>query len=142
MRCTELTLNSKAQYEIQFKKWNLRKNLTNEEWDYVHVCIRKRKREEKDSDVYFNLTKIPEKRIKKELSRRYPISYKDFGGISNNHWLALQECLFKLTCYKVSIPKTPEAISVSTPDPVSCYTIDLTDLPWFRFQSLTESTGW
>ncbi|MCJ1269666.1 hypothetical protein MMC22_009558 [Lobaria immixta] len=111
---------TKAQYEIQFKKWDLRKNLTNKEWDYVHSRVEKRKREEKDSDVYFKRTKIPEKKLKKELSRRYTISYKDFTGA-------------------LSSPSTPEAISISTPNPVSGYTVDMTDLPWFRFQPLMES---
>jgi glyoxylate carboligase len=61
--------NSKAQYEDQLKKWDMRKNLKASEWKYIAHRIQKRKREGLESDIYFNDTPIPPKKIKKEVSR-------------------------------------------------------------------------
>lgn len=58
--------------------------------------MRKRKFDGKESDVYFNGSKVPEKKIKKQMSR---------------HFTLTQEQLFEQT----PIPSTPEAITVATP---------------------------
>ena len=58
--------------------------------------MRKRKFDGKESDVYFNGSKVPEKKIKKQMSR---------------HFTLTQEQMFDTT----PIPSTPEAISVATP---------------------------
>ena len=89
-------LNSKAQYETQLKKWDFRKNMTNKEWDYTLLRMRKRKFDGKESDVYFNGSKVPEKKLKKQMSRHFPLT---------------QDQLFDTT----PIPSTPEAITVETP---------------------------
>ncbi|KAF4633915.1 hypothetical protein G7Y89_g4202 [Cudoniella acicularis] len=60
---------SKAQYELQFKKWNFRKNQTAEEWKILAHKIVKRKREQKDSEVSFNGKLISPKKLRKETLR-------------------------------------------------------------------------
>jgi Clr5 domain len=61
--------NSKGRYETRFQKWNLRKNLRSSEWKYVSHRIQKRKREGKESVVYFNRVAIAPEKVKKEISR-------------------------------------------------------------------------
>ena len=70
--------------------------MTKKEWDYALRRMRKRKLDGKESDVYFNGSKVPEKKIKKQMSRHYSLS---------------QEQLLDTT----PIPNTPEAIIVATP---------------------------
>ncbi|MCJ1349153.1 hypothetical protein MMC31_007389 [Peltigera leucophlebia] len=87
---------SEAQYETQLKKWDFRKNMTKKEWDYTLLRMRKRKFDGKESDVYFNGSKVPEKKVKKQMSR---------------HFSLIQEQFFDTA----PIPSTPEAITVATP---------------------------
>jgi hypothetical protein len=47
----------------------MRKNLKASEWKYAAHRIQKRKREGLESDVYFNDTPIPPKKVRKEVSR-------------------------------------------------------------------------
>ena len=118
-------MNSKAQYETQLKKWNIRKNLTNEEWNYTLLQVRKRKFDGKESDVYLNGRVVPEKRIKKEMSRHFTLTQEQFLDT-------------------VSIPSTPEAITVSTPAATvstAAGNIIFRNLPYFQFQALLESAG-
>lgn len=70
--------------------------MTKKEWDYTLRRVRKRKFDGKESDVYFNGSKVPEKKVKKQMSRNYSLS---------------QEQLLDTT----PIPTTPEAIIVRTP---------------------------
>ena len=87
--------------------------------------VRKRKFDGKESDVYLNSRVVPEKRIKKEMSR---------------HFTLTQEQLF----HTVSIPSTPEAITVSTPNatvPTVAGNIILANLPYFQFQALLDSAS-
>lgn len=118
-------MNSKAQYETQLKKWDIRKNLTNEEWNYTLLKVRKRKFHGIESDVYLNGRTVPEKRIKKEMSRHFTLTQEQFFDT-------------------VSIPSTPEAITVSTPNATvlaaETNTV-LHNLPYFQFQALLESAG-
>ena len=67
---------SKAQYELQFKKWNLRKNMNKEEWNFVHHRIEKRRHEGKESETYFRNALVPNKKVKKETSRHLPPTFE------------------------------------------------------------------
>lgn len=91
-----LLFSSEAQYETQLKKWDFRKNMTKKEWDYTLLRMQKRKFDGKESDVYFNGSKVPEKKVKKQMSR---------------HFSLIQEQFFD----RIPIPSTPEAITVATP---------------------------
>jgi hypothetical protein len=59
----------------------MRKNLKASEWKYVAHHIQKRKREGLESEVYFNDTLIPPKKVKKEVSRYSLPTY--FSGMLN-----------------------------------------------------------
>lgn len=77
--------------------------MTKKEWDYALLRMRKRKLDGKESDVYFNGSKVSEKKVKKQKSRQFTL---------------IQEQFFDTT----PIPSTPEAITVATPQ----VTIDIT----------------
>ena len=74
---------SKAQFELQFKKWKFRKNLNNEEWEYVRHRSVKRQRDGKDSEAYINGSLISTKKIKKEVSRRFPPTFEESCASGN-----------------------------------------------------------
>ena len=118
-------MSSKAQYETQLRKWNIRKNLTNEEWNYTLLQVRKRKFDGKESDVYLNGRMVAEKRVKKEMSRHFTLTQEQSFGT-------------------VSIPSTPEAITVSTPNatvPAAAGNMILYNLPYFQLQAYLEPVG-
>jgi len=64
-----LNLRRKSQYELQFKKWQFRKNRTAEEWKIVAHKLTERKKEHKDSEVVLNGNLINPKKLRKETLR-------------------------------------------------------------------------
>ena len=102
--------NSKGRYETQFQKWNLRKNLRSSEWKYVSHRIQKRKREGKESVVYFNRVAIAPEKVKKEISRHDVPSYH-----SGNPIPVPRNEVGELTTSAAPTPKTPNEVSVCTP---------------------------
>lgn len=131
----------KAQYEGQFKRWNIRKNLTAEEWGYVHSQIEKRKFDEKESDVYLHGRLIPSKRVKKEISRRFPPTLKNSESTGNIRRYYLPACIAhdKLTSLKESSSNLPEAVFILTPEPVHDYDIGSNDLTWAQSPEMARS---
>ncbi|KAF2836920.1 hypothetical protein M501DRAFT_986739 [Patellaria atrata CBS 101060] len=85
---------SKAQYERQFKRWALRKNITSKEWKTVGHKIEKRKRNEKESEVIVDGIVIPTAKVRKETSR--------------NTFTAMEK-------YSAASARTPEGINIRTP---------------------------
>jgi hypothetical protein len=72
-----LTTGSKSQYELHFKKWRLRKNLTKPEWCQI---IRFMKGQPTDGDkiqVTFNGSVLSKERVARELAR--------YGSIEQRH---------------------------------------------------------
>jgi hypothetical protein len=61
--------NSKAQYVRQFNKWSLKKNSTQEDWEFIADRTKKRKLEGKESAVYIDGSLTPIKKLRKEISR-------------------------------------------------------------------------
>jgi hypothetical protein len=102
--------NSKGRYETQFQKWNLRKNLRSSEWKYVSHRIQKRKREGKESVVYFNRVAIAPEKVKKEISRHDMPTY-----LSGNPIFVPKNEVNELTISAEPTPKTPDEVSVCTP---------------------------
>jgi len=102
--------NSKGRYETQFQKWNLRKNLRSSEWKYVSYRIQKRKREGKESVVYFNRVAIAPEKVKKEISRHDVPTYH-----SSNLIFVPRNEVDELTIFAAPIPETPKEVSVCTP---------------------------
>jgi hypothetical protein len=62
-------VDSKAQYERQFKKWKFRKHRKQHDWASAGRIIKKRKGGGKGSDVYIDGVLIDTKKICKETSR-------------------------------------------------------------------------
>jgi hypothetical protein len=60
------------------KQWNLRKNLADPEWIAIDHKTKKRKAENKESAVYLNEFRIPTKKVKSELARRFPPTYGEW----------------------------------------------------------------
>jgi hypothetical protein len=115
----------------------MRKNLKASEWKDVAHRIQKRKREGLDSDIYFNDTLIPPKKVKKEVSRHSIPTY--ISGI-----LDIVELIFGplvLTHFKAPSPEASDSIRVGTPLASLSYNIGLDNLPFFQFQTLFESRG-
>ena len=65
-----LNLRRKSQYELQFKKWQFRKNRTAGEWKIVAHKLMKRKLKHKETEVILNGKFINPKKLSKE-TRRY-----------------------------------------------------------------------
>jgi hypothetical protein len=66
-------LCSKHQYTRQFRTWRLKKNSTEDTWKFVSRRLEKRKLEGRDqSEVEINDILIPEKKVRKEISRHVP----------------------------------------------------------------------
>jgi hypothetical protein len=61
--------HSKTQYIKQFKEWKWRKNLKSDEWKVIGEHIRRRKDEQKDSEVLFCGNPLSSEKVKKETSR-------------------------------------------------------------------------
>ncbi|PQE03124.1 multiple ankyrin repeats single kh domain protein [Rutstroemia sp. NJR-2017a BBW] len=61
---------TKNQYTAQFKKWGWRKNITSDEWRLIsRSIIQRREDHSKESEVYLNNVRIPDARIRKDISR-------------------------------------------------------------------------
>ena len=57
------------------------------EWGFIHPRIEKRKRSGKESEVFINDIQIPAKKLKKEISRRFPptLQQRSTSGIISMH---------------------------------------------------------
>ncbi|KAH8700390.1 fungal-specific transcription factor domain-containing protein [Talaromyces proteolyticus] len=93
--------SSKAMYERQLKKWGFHKNLKGNDWKIIQYKIEKRKRDGKRTDVYIRNTLVPEKKVKKEISRHAATIWETFYARN------------------APSPKTPEGMSINTPGQVS-----------------------
>ncbi|OAG17775.1 hypothetical protein CC77DRAFT_234946 [Alternaria alternata] len=61
---------SKSQYERQFRKWQLRKNLTGPEWTVIIRYMKRNSIRLEQVEVLFKGHEIPHKRILQEIARR------------------------------------------------------------------------
>jgi hypothetical protein len=107
---------SKAQYELQFKKWNFRKNRTAEEWKIVAHKITKRESEHKNSEVLVNGSLINPKKLRKE-TLRYRSRSGGTGIPLPSSYLNLPFPILGLTMIIAGLPPTPEAFIIRTPSP-------------------------
>jgi hypothetical protein len=67
--------DSKAQYERQFEKWNLRKYLNKDDYYFLHRRGQKRRLEHKD--IYFNGELLSAKKLKKDRARHAPSKFEE-----------------------------------------------------------------
>ena len=78
--CIADSVDSKAQYERQFKKWKFRKNRTHRDWELAAPIINKRKRSGKETNLYIDGVLIPPTKIRKEISRyNFPTIQERYG---------------------------------------------------------------
>ncbi|EKG17330.1 hypothetical protein MPH_05396 [Macrophomina phaseolina MS6] len=91
---------TKSQYEGQFRKWNIRKNLrkghAEQHWKLIKWKIEKRRKQGKETDVYMDGALLQSKKVKKEISR-YSIS-------------TMEGLVFHNKC-----PATPPSFNLRTP---------------------------
>ncbi|KAI0156908.1 ankyrin repeat-containing domain protein [Xylariaceae sp. FL1272] len=107
---------SKSQYEHKLKQWHIRKNSSKEVWQYV--CYQMNLRLGRATRVLFHGLPLPERKLRKEMSRYAPLpSLCDSGQT-------------------VRRPATPEdlMISIRTPSAVSLASPWPDNLPWFHFK--------
>jgi hypothetical protein len=83
-----LNLKSKAQYELQFKKWGFKKYRTADDWKIVAEKVKKRNRESKDSEVYINGALVNPKKLRKETLR--------YGSTSKKAEMQAQGSYFRI----------------------------------------------
>ncbi|KAH7401683.1 hypothetical protein BKA66DRAFT_565295 [Pyrenochaeta sp. MPI-SDFR-AT-0127] len=99
MRATHGFAASKSQYEYQFSKWRLRKNLKKQEWMMVLKTIQIRARQGKCSRVTFGKHLISDERIEREKTR-YGLVMTNQPSAGDGEGL---------------LPKLPPGIEVQTP---------------------------
>jgi len=63
---------SNAQYIRQFEKWAFKKNSSKDQWEGIAVEVRKRKYQGKESEIFVKNKRIPDKKLRKEISRYAP----------------------------------------------------------------------
>ncbi len=71
---------SKAQYIRQFEKWAFKKNSSKDQWEGIAVEVRKRKYHGKDSEIFVKNKRIPDKKLRKEISRYAPADRHEDSG--------------------------------------------------------------
>ena len=81
-------VDSKAQYERQFKKWKFRKNRKQHDWASAGRIMKKRKRGGKESDVYIDGVLVETKKMCKGNFAERP-SYLWPRYICHNFWYSL-----------------------------------------------------
>jgi hypothetical protein len=64
-----LMICSKSQYELHFKKWRLRKNLTKAEWRKIIKYLHEKAHHVEQVEALFNGSVLPKERIIREITR-------------------------------------------------------------------------
>lgn len=72
-----LIVGSKSQYELHFKKWRLRKNLTKAEWRKIIRFMKERAVRSEHIEVRFNRTVLSKERLDREIAR--------YGSVKEGH---------------------------------------------------------
>jgi hypothetical protein len=73
----------KAQFERHFKQWGLQKYKKRDIWVAVASRRAKRKREQKETELWIGHERIPEKKLKKELARNGYDAAFSYGSQGN-----------------------------------------------------------
>ena len=107
-------VETKSQFELQFKKWQFRKNCTAEEWRIVASKIRKRKRVYKESEVILNGHTINPKKLRKEIYR-----YGSLPIVPKTLLIGKPLCIYVNIMFspeeKGPSPPTPEGFNIRNP---------------------------
>jgi hypothetical protein len=65
-----LPVHSKSQYEKKTALWNMRKKITDREWNAILPRVQQRADRGRQTHLVFNGVRVDEKRIGRELDRR------------------------------------------------------------------------
>ncbi|PMD41131.1 ankyrin [Hyaloscypha variabilis F] len=128
---------TKSQYELQFKKWQFRKNRTADEWKIIARKLAERENEHKETEVVLNGNLINPKKLRKETLR-----YGSMSKAIQIHPLGPS-------------PPTPEGFIIRTPSPKSAPSMSMLSihppinispvlmdcLPFHQFNSIFGHTG-
>ncbi|KAF8249018.1 hypothetical protein K440DRAFT_230544 [Wilcoxina mikolae CBS 423.85] len=110
---------SEDEYGRQFKNWNFRKNLKHSDWEYIHQLLGKRKRDGKKCVVYFDGIEIPEKKVKREMSRRFlpTLGQRWISAVTQQRVEGITVCTPTAgqSWVTAASPPSPEGITVCTP---------------------------
>lgn len=131
--------DSKSQYVLQLSKWNVGKYSSRNVWTSAAALIRKRKLEGKQTEIHVDGKKVPEKKLRKALSR--PSNSQDEP---TTHLCRFPGSVFtSLSLIYQTADSTFGSSGVTAYTPKSEHTrdIEICDLPWFHFQSLLESSS-
>ncbi|KAK4442457.1 ankyrin repeat-containing protein, partial [Podospora aff. communis PSN243] len=111
------TLFIESQYIYQFKKWRFQKHMVTESYPVIESKLGKRKRQGKESNVYWRGQLIPAAKLRKELSRHgtKPTLAASYRGI-----------------YSVS-PLVPADVQIFTPPPYHLFRSVFLELPTLGF---------
>ncbi|KAH8753943.1 ankyrin repeat-containing domain protein [Hyaloscypha finlandica] len=112
---------TKAQYEKKFKEWRFKKNHTKEDWRIVGHKVEQRKRAAKESNVYLDQELMPQKKLRKEISRQ--------GYMS---------CTERTNKAHVMSPETPPGFDIRTPTARPVFRLVFEDLPILQFQEVVH----
>jgi hypothetical protein len=131
----------KAQFERHFKQWGFKKYKKKEIWEATARHMNKRKRDEKETEVWIGCERIPAKKLKKELARHgYDVAFS--YGFQGNDLLEDPLAVHMYAhAFAASAPETPEGLYICTPPTWQGDTALLHDLPWFQFLGTIESNG-
>jgi hypothetical protein len=99
----------------QFKKWRWRKNISTAEWGLIDKALLRRREEGRESEVYFNNIRIPDTRVRKEISRHVPLSSK-FMSSKSIKMRTLRSSLISASL--VASPLDSQDIHIRTPPPM------------------------
>lgn len=125
---------SGARYSSKFKEWGLRKHSTPREDQWIARRVEKRKRENKESDVFVNGIWIDPVKIARSSYRKGYLTEYSRRGKFHSSTSSEREAESTLG----PSPSTPEGHVVATP-PESCIQMSWTDpLPWTRFMHIFQ----
>ena len=101
--------------------------------------MEKRKRDGKESNLYIDGVLVPQKKLRKEVSRHnFPTIQERYGQGTIFLNVTVHGLLKVLTAPS---PKTPEGFYICTPPAILDNSYLLSNLPWFQFQTVIDSGG-
>jgi hypothetical protein len=99
-------ISRKAQYEKKFKEWGFKKNHTKEDWRIVGNKVEQRKRAAKESNVYLDRELVPQKKLRKEISRQGYMSFTEQFNQAHREYSMRQREDSSLTVFSGASPNT------------------------------------
>ncbi|KAH7371717.1 hypothetical protein BKA66DRAFT_182043 [Pyrenochaeta sp. MPI-SDFR-AT-0127] len=127
---------SKSQYELHFKKWGLRKNLTRREWRMIIKFLRSGVLRSEPFELLFNGVVLSKERIAREMARhrsmkeKYEVSNKDLCNLPEGVIIQPLTSLLNPGPSKILLPEQGLSIGLhaSLAQPVASHALSCFDL--------------